>query len=56
MLCTDGVWEYLDDEEILIDLLKAETAQEWAELLLLRVIARVRPDHDNLSLITVLIE
>ena len=56
LLCTDGVWEYLDDEEILIDLLKAETAQEWAELLLLRVIARVRPDHDNLSLITVLIE
>lgn len=56
LLCSDGVWEYLYDEEIRIDLLKARTAREWAELLLLRVIARVRPGHDNLSLITVLVE
>lgn len=53
LLCSDGVWEYLYDEEVLIDFLKAEDAREWGELLLLRVIGRVQPGNDNLSLITV---
>lgn len=55
LLCTDGAWEYLYDEEMLIDLLKADTAQEWIELLLLRVMGRIQPGNDNLSLIAVLI-
>lgn len=55
LLCSDGVWEYLRDQEVLVDLLKARTAQEWAELLLLRVIERIPPGNDNLSLITVLL-
>lgn len=55
LLCTDGAWEYLYDEEMLIDLLKAGTAREWIELLLLRVIGRIRPKNDNLSLIAVLV-
>lgn len=53
LLCSDGVWEYLLDEEILADHLKAATAREWGELLLLRVMDRVRPGNDNLTLITV---
>lgn len=56
LLCTDGVWEYLYDEEILVDLLKADSAREWAELLLLRVISRVEPGNDNLTLLTVLVQ
>lgn len=55
MLCSDGMWEYLQDEEILFDSLKSDTAQGWAELLLLRVIERIKPNSDNLSVITVLI-
>jgi len=55
LLCSDGVWEYVRDEEVLVDFLKAGTAQEWAELLLLRLIDRVGPGNDNLSLITVLL-
>ncbi len=55
LLCSDGVWEYLYEEELLIDLLKAGTAREWAELLLLRVMGRIRPGNDNLSLIAVLV-
>ena len=55
-LCTDGMWEYLRDEEILIDFLKAGSAKEWAELLLLRAVARIRPGNDNLSLITVILD
>ena len=55
LLCSDGVWEYLPDGEILIDFLKAGNARQWAELLLLRVISRVQPGNDNLSLITVMV-
>lgn len=54
LLCTDGVWSLLQEEEIMIDYYKSETAQEWAENLLLRVLDRCDGNHDNLSLITVL--
>lgn len=53
LLCSDGVWKYLPDGEILVDFLKTETAQEWGQLMLLRVASRVEPDYDNLTLITV---
>ena len=55
LLCSDGVWEYLKEEEILIDLLKADSAKRWAELLLLRLIDRVGGDHDNLTVLTLMI-
>ncbi|MCR4923433.1 MAG: protein phosphatase 2C domain-containing protein [Lachnospiraceae bacterium] len=56
MLCSDGIWEYLHDDEVLVDYLKAEDARNWAERLLLRVIDRVDQNNDNLSVITVLVE
>ncbi len=55
LLCSDGMWEYLLDEEILVDFLKADCARTWAELLLLRAMDRFRPGNDNLSLITVMV-
>ena len=54
MLCSDGVWEYLYDEEVLLDYHKASSAREWAQLMLLRVMERIPPDNDNLSMITVM--
>ncbi|MCQ4022113.1 MULTISPECIES: PP2C family serine/threonine-protein phosphatase [unclassified Ruminococcus] len=56
MLCSDGIWEYLYDNEVLFDFLKADTAREWAELMLLRVIERIPGDNDNLSLITIILK
>lgn len=56
LLCSDGFWEYVYREEMLIDLLKAETPEQWAENLLLRHIRRTPPGNDNLSLITVFAE
>ncbi len=56
LLCSDGVWEYLKDEEVLIDVLKAENAKEWAELLLLRIIARIDEENDNLTILTLMLE
>lgn len=56
LLCSDGLWEYVSDEEMYFDMLKSPNAQAWAELVLNRAIDRVRPGHDNLSLITVMID
>jgi len=55
LLCSDGFWEYILDEEILIDFLKADNAKTWAELLLLRVMGRIDTGNDNLSVITVML-
>ena len=55
VLCSDGAWENLLDQEIVFDRLKAVTAEEWARLLLLRILDRMAPDADNLSVITVMI-
>jgi len=56
LLCSDGFWEYVLDEEILVDYLKADCARTWAELLLLRVMGRIDADNDNLSVVTVLVK
>lgn len=56
LLCSDGFWEYLYDEEILIDFLKAETPERWAELMLLRVLPRLTQGTDNLTLLAVFVE
>lgn len=55
LLCSDGFWEYLFDEEILVDYLKADSPQQWAELMLLRLLPRMRPGSDNLTLLTVFV-
>lgn len=56
LLCSDGFWEYVYQEEMLADLLKAETPEQWAEGMLLRHIRRTPPGNDNFSLITVFVE
>lgn len=55
LLCSDGVWEYLHDMDILVDFLKSQNAGEWGYRLLSRVMDRVDGSNDNLSLITVII-
>lgn len=56
LLCSDGFWEYVYDEEMEIDLHKAATPEHWAQLMLLRHIRRVPPGNDNFSVITVFVE
>lgn len=55
LMCSDGLWENLRDGEIAIDYLKADSAERWAELLLLRAVDRLPRHGDNLSLITAII-
>ena len=56
LLCSDGFWEYVSDEEILIDRMKAGNAEEWAEKMLIRLAARIPKDCDNLTVITAILE
>ena len=56
MLCSDGLWEYLNDDEVMTDYLKSDGAREWAERLLLRAISRIRSGNDNLSIVTAIVK
>ena len=56
LMCSDGFWECLYDEEILIDFLKAPSARNWAETMLVRALPRMEPGGDNLTLMTILPE
>ncbi|MCR5236296.1 MAG: protein phosphatase 2C domain-containing protein [Lachnospiraceae bacterium] len=56
LICSDGAWEYLRDGEIPVDMLKAENAKIWAELLLMRMMDRITSDNDNLTLITIMLK
>ena len=53
LLCSNGFWEYLRDDEILEDFLQSETPAQWADLLLQRVRPRMTPDSDNLTFLAV---
>ncbi len=55
MLCSDGMWEYITDDEILIDYLKSETAEEWGVQMLRRIMERITPGNDNLTVLTLMI-
>lgn len=55
LLCSDGAWEFLDDEEIVIDLLKSQSAQQWVEYLLLRMMERIKGGNDNLTMLAVML-
>jgi len=56
LLCSDGFWEYIKKDEMLIDLMKSETPQEWTNYMLLRHIARTKERNDNFSSIAVFLE
>lgn len=56
LLCSDGFWEYVYQEEILADRLKSALPEQWAQRMLLRHIRRTPEGNDNFSLITVFVE
>lgn len=56
LLCTDGFWEYVYQEEMLADLIKSESPEQWVELMLLRRIRRAGPGSDNFTAVAVFME
>lgn len=47
LICSDGFWEYIFEEEMEIDLLKANSAEEWLRAMLRRHIAKAKNKGDN---------
>ncbi len=55
LLCTDGLWERLKEEEILIDLQKSETPEQWLKYLRITAENRNGTDADNNSAVAVFV-
>lgn len=47
LLCTDGFWENITEDEMEIDLSKARTPEQWLSSMLSRLGGRLSPDSDN---------
>ncbi len=53
LLCSDGFWEYLNESEMELDLMKSQSPQQWLSFMLERVARRIDSNNDNLSAITI---
>jgi PPM family protein phosphatase len=55
LLCTDGVWEYIDEAELTRSLREASDPRQWLATLEATVLrnAAHKPNHDNFSALTV---
>jgi len=47
LLCTDGFWEYVLEEEMILDLRSAKDPQSWLDAMRNRLKARIPSDNDN---------
>ncbi|MCD7847421.1 MAG: protein phosphatase 2C domain-containing protein [Oscillospiraceae bacterium] len=47
LLCSDGFWEYVLEEEMELDLKRASTPGEWIRRMRRRLQARIPSDNDN---------
>lgn len=53
LLCTDGLWEYVEDNELEETVRVSASAEEWLRLLESRVLARGPTTQDNYSALAV---
>jgi len=49
LLCTDGFWEYVFENEMEAELAKAKTPKDWVDGMNRLLASRVPKDHDNFS-------
>ncbi len=56
LICSDGFWEYILEDEMEIDLTKSKTPEEWLSYMLTRIGERVNGKNDNLSAVVVFCE
>ena len=56
LLCSDGFWEYLQEEEIELDLSKSASPKQWIDYLRWRGNKRKGTDADNNTAIAVFLE
>jgi len=53
LICTDGFWGYVLENEMLEDLKTADNSEVWLQLMQKRLWQRVPKDHDNYSALAV---
>lgn len=51
LLCSDGFWEFVLEEEMEIDLSKAENSEAWVKFMLVRLYTRMTGNNDNYTVI-----
>lgn len=56
LLCTDGFWEYLNDEEILALLLQSGSAEMWIRKMRTRIQKCCRGNQDNNTAAAIILE
>lgn len=56
LLCSDGFWEPVTEEDMLQDLKDAQTAQQWLDRMLKRITDAAAPKQDNYSAICIFTE
>ena len=49
LLCTDGFWEFVWEEEMAVDLCKSAGPQEWLTYMIARIGGRMNGKNDNFS-------
>jgi serine/threonine protein phosphatase PrpC len=55
LICSDGLWEYVFDLEMQVDLEKSDTAEQWLHLVLLRLMQRSCLLGDAFSAVTCMV-
>jgi len=56
LLCSDGFWELIYEQEMEVDLAKSTTPEQWLRKMELRLLKRMPQRHDNYSAIAVLFQ
>lgn len=58
LLCSDGLWDYLQEDEIMLDLNKSVTPRQWIDCLRVRALKRMEKDEsvDNNTALAAFIE
>lgn len=56
LLCSDGFWESVGEDEMLLDLCKSLSPAEWLKSLYLRIAERQGEEHDNHTAVAVFAE
>ncbi|MCD7777182.1 MAG: protein phosphatase 2C domain-containing protein [Clostridiales bacterium] len=51
LICSDGFWEYVLENEMEIDLSKSETAEEWVKYMFVRLFLKMSGSNDNYTVI-----
>lgn len=53
LLCSDGWWEYVHEDQMLALLGQAKSPKQWLDLMEEALLANARPGHDNYTAVTV---